>query len=124
MPSCLELGTCNLEPGSTGTRFHPPPGLPHSRRARGRPGWAYLSVNRNTTGANAIEKHSFSLKLDGSGKTAGSEKVNQWVHMYVSVANYDRNPFAVPNRDGSKIMFASDWGDTSGEHNSYIVEMP
>ncbi|HMR79885.1 MAG TPA: hypothetical protein PKD61_32475, partial [Polyangiaceae bacterium] len=95
-----------------------------SMRARGRPGWVYMSVNRNTTGANAIEKHSFSLKLDGSGKTAGSEKVNQWVHMYVSVANYDRNPFAVPNRDGSKIMFASDWGDTSGEHNSYIVEMP
>ena len=95
-----------------------------SMRARARAGWVYMSVNNNTTGANAIEQHAFSLKLDGSGKTAGAEKVNQWVHMYASHANYDRSPFAVPNRNGTKVMFASDWGDTSGEHNSYIAEMP
>ena len=95
-----------------------------SMRARGRPGWATLSVNENETGANQIEKHAFSLRLDGSGIVAGEERVNQWVHTYTSNTEYDRNAFAVPNRDGTKIMFASDWGDPAGENNSYIVEMP
>jgi hypothetical protein len=95
-----------------------------SMRARGRKGWVYMSVNENATGANKIEKHAFSLKLDGSGTTAGAERVNQWVHTYSSSASYYHNAFAVPNRNGTKVMFASDWENASGEANSYIVEMP
>ncbi len=95
-----------------------------SMRALGRPGWVYVSVNNNCTGNNGIEKEVFSIPLDGSGAVAGKERANQWAYTYSSCQSYDRLVFGVPNRDGSKVMFASDWGDTSGEIDSYVAEMP
>lgn len=95
-----------------------------SMRATQRPGWLYVSVNDNCTGNNGIEKDVFSIRLDGSGAVAGNEVAEQWAQTYSSSASYDRLVFGVPNRDGSKVMFASDWGDPSGEIDSYVAEMP
>jgi hypothetical protein len=45
------------------------------------------------------------------------------VHHSATVA-YERSPFGVPNRDGSRMVFRSDWEDASGPVYSYVAEMP
>lgn len=61
----------------------------------------------------------FALKLDGSQTV----EVFGFTHHSQSTA-YDRAPMAVPNRDGTKVMFASDWGDDIGPVYSYVAEQP
>lgn len=73
-----------------------------------RPGWCYISVF-NTSDV-------FAIKLDGS------QTVERFAHHRSSVSSYDAQPQAVPSMDGTKVMFASDWGGS--EISSYVAEMP
>jgi hypothetical protein len=82
-----------------------------------RPGWAYSSQFGKELGY-PYDQTVFAVKLDGSGT------VQRFAHEHHSPKDeYDRSAFGVPNRDGSRMMWRSDWGDPAGEVSSYVSEM-
>ena len=92
-----------------------------SCRALKRPGWAYLTEfsDPNTQTTKPNYQLAFGVRIDGSGT------VERFAHVHHSATvDYDRSPFGVPNRDGSRMMFRSDWENGSGPIYSYIAEMP
>jgi len=85
-----------------------------------RPGWAYLTefANKNTQVEKPNYQLAFAVKIDDSGA------VERFAHVHHSATvAYERSPFGVPNRDGSKMMFRSDWENGSGPVYSYVAEM-
>ncbi|GGG58486.1 hypothetical protein GCM10010976_31600 [Bizionia arctica] len=72
-----------------------------SCRNTNRPGWAYVSEGCCKT---IGEKEVFAIKLDGSNTI---EKFG--LHHATYKDNYKQQAQAVPNRDGTKVMFASSW---------------
>jgi pectate lyase len=85
-----------------------------------RPGWAYISEFRGDVDVvRANTQLVMAVKLDGSGT------VENFAHEHRSdVYAYERAAMAVPNRDGSKVMFASDWGDGSAPIYAYVAYQP
>lgn len=86
-----------------------------------RPGWAYLTefANEHTQKDKPNYQLAFGVRIDGSGT------VEPFGHVHHSAtAAYARSPFGVPNRDGTKMMFRSDWEDGTGPVYSYVAEMP
>ena len=85
-----------------------------------RPGYAYFSEFEETYGVPTKPNYQkvFALKLDGS------EKVENYAHVHHSTfIDYEWSPFACPNRDGSKVMFRSDWmAGNVGPVYSYVAE--
>lgn len=86
-----------------------------------RQGWAYLTefADPHTQPEKATYQLAFAVRIDDSGA------VERFAHVHHSATvAHDRSPFGVPNRDGSRMMFRSDWEDGSGPVYSYIAEMP
>ena len=85
-----------------------------------RPGWAYFTefqADGTLTKAPNYQQI-FAVKLDGSGI------VNSYAHVHHSEdTTYEHSPFGVPNRDGTVVMWRSDWGKKKGEAESYIASM-
>lgn len=82
-----------------------------------RPGWCYVSdyavYNPNAYAVPLFEYNEvFALKLDGS------ETIERFAHTRASglavLDDYSSLPFAVPNRDGSKVLFGTDWYEAQG----------
>jgi len=97
-----------------------------SCRNTDRPGYAYLTefANVNTQTFKPNYQKIFSVKLDPNANNNALTETFAHVHHSPHV-NYNRSPFGVPNRDGSRVMFRSDWmGNSSSEINSYIAQMP
>jgi len=96
-----------------------------SCRNLNRAGWAYLTEFAETYGEPTKPNFQkmFAVKLD---PTANNDAVTEtFAHVQHSTTiDYDRSPFGVPNRDGSKVMFRSDWMKGTGEINSYVATMP
>ena len=86
-----------------------------------RPGWAYLTeyADPNTQTRKANYQLAFGVKIDGSGTVECFANVH-----HSPVVVYEREPFGVPNRDASKMMFRSDWENGTGPIYSYVAEMP
>lgn len=87
-----------------------------SARNINRPGWAYVSEGCcETVGKREI----FAIKLDGSNtiKRFGYHHTNKNL-------GYGHGAMAVPNRDGSKVMFASNWNELYNDPYppAFIVE--
>lgn len=84
------------------------------------PGWALVSSYDRDDGEppyNTLLDEIYWLKLDGS------EDVRRIAHhMSDGNRNYFGEPHAVPNRDGSKIIFSSNWYDRDGEQ-SYLIDL-
>ncbi len=81
-----------------------------------RPGWAYISEFSGDT-AKKTPDSIFALKIDGSGTT------EQFTPPHNSLSKaYERQPQSVPNRDGSKVIFASDWGESAEPVYSYVSQ--
>jgi hypothetical protein len=87
-----------------------------------RPGWAYISLDASNSNpplnpAQTI-KEVLALKLDGSGT------VQRFAWTYNNHFAYSSEVHPVPNPDGTKIMFASNWGGTSFSSlvYSYVAE--
>ena len=74
-----------------------------------RPGWAY--VTQKGTPAQLV-----AVKLDKSGIVA------YFGHHYSSNATYTKSPMAVPSRDGKKVMYKSDFGDSTNPDEVYVFE--
>jgi hypothetical protein len=92
-----------------------------SCRSLNRPGWAYLTefADPNSQTKKPNYQVAFGVKLDGSGT------VECFAHVHHSTTiQYEREPFGVPNRDGAKMMFRSDWENGTGPIYGYIAEMP
>jgi len=88
-----------------------------------RPGWCYVSTFSDIWGFDKyMYREIFSLKLDGSGEV---ERFSQPFAAQLPVGDeqYSRQSHAVPNRDGSQVLFASDWGDASSSAviNAYVA---
>jgi hypothetical protein len=91
-----------------------------SGRAVNRNGWVYLShydypatFSGSTYGRDQI----IAVKLDGS------KTIEQYGWSYhrndgQSGNNYPTSPFATPSRDGTKVLFGSEWGE--GEPYSHV----
>lgn len=81
-----------------------------------RPGWAYVSEGCCET---IGKKELFAIKLDSSNTV---ERFG--LHHATYHDAYQQQPQAVPNRDGTKIMFASSWNGlfTTEYPPSFIVE--
>jgi hypothetical protein len=85
-----------------------------------RPGWAYIS---EFSGNSSVDKPNyqltFAVKLDGSGTIQKLATEN-----HSSNTDYSRGAMSVPNPDGTRVLFASDWGDSSDSAPvyNYIAE--
>ena len=82
-----------------------------------RPGWCYMSefavANYDQTNATSKANHQelLAVKLDGSGTV---QRFAQEQHaVVISEREYERSAMGVPNRDGSMVLWASDWRDAS-----------
>jgi hypothetical protein len=81
-----------------------------------RPGWCYLSNGESNTNIEGFDE-AFALKLDGS------MTVERFAHEHhVPLTQYYEQPQAVPNQDGSKVLFSSNWDGGSVVYD-YIAEM-
>jgi hypothetical protein len=83
-----------------------------------RPGWAYISeFAANPVVKKANYNEVFAVKLDVSGT------VQRFAHQHHSLNEaYERQPMGVPNHDGRKVLFASDWDNQSDPVYAYIAE--
>lgn len=71
-----------------------------------RPGWAYISHFGNDAPEKPYFGEAFVVKLDGSGT------VNRFAHTHHTMQdNFANCPMVAPNQDGSRVLWASDWGD-------------
>jgi hypothetical protein len=94
-----------------------------SCRNLNRPGWAYISEfavepdpTADPTTAKRNTDRTFALKLDGSGT------IEQFTPPHHSASTaYERQPHSVPNRNGMKVLFASDWGNSVGPVYAYVT---
>ncbi|HLV14698.1 MAG TPA: T9SS type A sorting domain-containing protein, partial [Xanthomarina sp.] len=90
-----------------------------STRNTDRPGWAY--VTEGCCSSTVGYKEVFAIKLDGS------DLIERYaLHHTDESRGYRHQAHGVPNRDGSVVMFASNWNNAfSGAHPpSYIVRAP
>ncbi len=91
-----------------------------------RPGYAYISdfEDPNSQINKPYYQRVFAVKLDPNAND--NALTESFAHIQHSTnVQYDREAHAVPNRDGSIVMFKSDWrGNSSSEINSYIAFMP
>jgi hypothetical protein len=89
-----------------------------SCRNLNRPGWAYISeFAGDPDPAQVTPNRTFALKLDGSKTIEQFAPPNQSRN-----TAYERQPFSVPNRDGRKVIFASDWGNPTDPVYAYITQ--
>ncbi len=83
-------------------------------------GWCYVSDDGWSPDLWLGHDEVFAIKVDSS------HTVERFAHEHHSYnAGYDHEPMAVPNRDGTKVMWASDWGGGStAPVYSYVAETP
>lgn len=93
-----------------------------STRNIDRPGWAYIS-EQCCTSHDVAPREIFAIKLDDSGIIERYTKHHSDVSM-----GYNHETKAVPNRNGTKVLFTSNWDDSnlmSGQAApAWVVEYP
>lgn len=85
------------------------------------PGWALISTQGRDSWSERYKNMNFEifwLKLDGSGE------IRRVAHHHSSreIGGYFAEQHAVTNRDGTKILFASNWDDE--QIDEYLIELP
>lgn len=73
----------------------------------GRPGWCYVTSDSEV----------FAVKLDAS------QTVERFAHHHSSGTSYEVQPQAVPNRDGSQVLWSSDWGQGGPPAHAFVAKM-
>lgn len=87
------------------------------------PGWAYLSINKDNNdvgeNGNKMGYEVIAVKLDGVG-----DSVRRVVHPHNTGDNNELSAYAVPNPDGTLLMFNSTWDSPDWEVvNAYMVNL-
>ncbi|MEO9257451.1 MAG: hypothetical protein ABI207_03655, partial [Crocinitomicaceae bacterium] len=85
-----------------------------------RPGWAYISTDQGVSKDNSYYKATkeiFAIRLDNS------ETIERFGKHHTNYAGarseYNHQSQAVPNRDGTKVLFASNWHNSEWRKNKY-----
>ena len=86
-----------------------------STRSNLRRGWGYAVTNDYT--GTALDGEIYALKLDGS---RGIERYGRYHGVN---SRYDDAPKAVPSPDGKRLLFASNWGSTTGPIQAYVLDL-
>jgi len=84
-----------------------------------RPGYCYISTYAHTSGRDRyLYREIFSIKLNGTGTI---ERFAQ-AHFDESVSStaYEASSMAVPNREGSIVLWASEWEKATNKINAFI----
>ena len=89
-----------------------------SCRNTARPGWTYVSEFYDPTSTgHANTNLVIAVRLDGS------RTVERFAREHRSKRrDYAREPHAVPSRDGSRVLFASDWMHAHGPVLAYVAQ--
>jgi hypothetical protein len=89
-----------------------------SCRNTARPGWTYVSEFYDPTSTGRANTNLvIAVRLDGS------RTVERFAREHRSKRrDYAREPHAVPSRDGSRVLFASDWMHPHGPVLAYVAE--
>jgi len=86
-----------------------------------RPGWAYVSEQCCSTNPVA-PREIFAIKLDNSGI------IERYGKHHSAPSGYNHESQVVPNRNGTKLLFASNWDDPNIMNDtsspSFILEFP
>lgn len=89
------------------------------------PGWAYFSLsqdpNDNAYGVGQVNEI-LAVKLDSLGTTVRRLAQPRSTYPFPSI-DEQHSAMAVPNPDGSKVMFNSGWDNPQGEINAYVIEI-
>ena len=92
-----------------------------STRNINRPGWAYVSEHCCSNNPVA-PRELFAIKLDNSGT------IERYGKHHSSPTSYYHQAQLVPNRDGTKLMFASNWDDSNVTNQNsppaFVLEYP
>lgn len=88
-----------------------------SGRNTNRPGWAYFSTYDRLTGTEKGSDMVIAVKLDGS------ETIEAFAHAHENeTSDLVGDSMAIPNRDGTKVIFHSAWGVLNTSY-TYLAEM-
>jgi hypothetical protein len=80
-----------------------------SARASGRPGWFYVTYDRDPSYAGRrFYEEIVAVKMDGSGS------VERFAHYRSTASDYRSQAHGVPSPDGRRMLFASDWAEFCG----------
>ena len=85
-----------------------------------RPGWVYISEFAGDLDPGTVKPtpdQIFALNLNGSGTTEKFALPNNSLNKA-----YERQTQSVPNRDGSRVIFASDWGNPTDSVYAYVSQ--
>lgn len=95
-----------------------------STRCLNRPGWAYISSFSASYAEPDKPNYQLVFAVELDPNAAGDSWVNMFAWQQHSITNevYERMPMTTCNRDGSKVMWASDWGDSGAPIYCYIAE--
>jgi hypothetical protein len=94
-----------------------------SARSIKRPGWVFVTfgtasaTGRRAEGWAPYIQEIAALKLDGSGS------LRRIVHTQSAKHDYWSEPHASPSPDGSKVIWASNWGHPGGPVSSYVASI-
>ena len=84
-------------------------------RATLRPGWVYATYNRTPNGKYRGEILAVNLN---------SRDIERYAHHYSTTTGcYDCEVHPSPSPDGSKVAFASTWGDDQSSALGYVLEL-
>ena len=86
-----------------------------STRNTKRPGWGVVGTNNRTS--FVLSGEIYALKMDGS------QAVERYGRHRSTITDYETAPFASPSWDGKRIIFRSNWGNTSGRPvGAYVID--
>jgi hypothetical protein len=85
-----------------------------------RPGWVFLTYAGSRSKVNRPGRAPFyqevvALRIDGSGR------VKRIAHTRSAKAGYNSEAHASPSPDGSKVIWASNWGDPEAPISAYVA---
>jgi hypothetical protein len=123
------LVTFDLTTGKSRTIIGPKTGYPYpptghvSVMAYRRPGWAFVSTRGDLTGKGLLDLEiTIANTADGTVCRAGRHR--SWGKANTHLADpYWAEAHAVPSPSGTRVLFASDWGN-GATVDSYVMELP
>jgi hypothetical protein len=86
------------------------------------PGWVFVTYGGSAAelrkGFDPFSREVVALRIDGSREAC------RVVETHAAKAAYEAEAHGSPSPDGSKVVFASNWGDPGGAIAAYVVEVP
>jgi hypothetical protein len=102
---------------------YPPTGTHVSAMAYRQPGWVFLSIVGDPAGDGVLDNE-LVIADTASGRVCRPAHHRSWGRHNTKLADpYWAEPHAVPSPSGTRVVFASDWGN-GATVDSYVAELP